>query len=76
MNMTKKDYILIAAALKADAAHLDSKAIYSNYSTMPSWNKGAYDQWHTTVMAIADVLARDNPRFDRSRFLAACGVKS
>lgn len=26
--------------------------------------------------AIADALAADNPRFDRARFLSACGVKS
>jgi hypothetical protein len=25
---------------------------------------------------IADVMARDNPRFDRARFLKACGVQS
>lgn len=24
--------------------------------------------------AIADVMARDNPRFDRERFLKACGI--
>ena len=25
---------------------------------------------------LAALLARDNPRFDRARFLAACGVQS
>jgi hypothetical protein len=74
--MTRKDYILIAAALKGDAAHLQANAVYSDYSTMPSWNKGAYDQWNTTVLAVADALARDNARFDRARFLTACGVAS
>jgi len=57
--MTRKDYILIAAALKA-----------------------AYDETYHTVhagidaaaVALADALGRDNPRFDRERFLKAAGV--
>lgn len=28
-----------------------------------------------TARTLADELASDNPRFDRERFLAACGVK-
>jgi hypothetical protein len=36
--------------------------------------------WHEAheemVGAIADALARDNPRFDRERFLKAAGVQS
>ena len=39
--------------------------------------------WSTAELArqdiaemIADLMARDNPRFDRARFLAACGVQS
>lgn len=26
------------------------------------------------AIAIADVMAEDNPRFDRDKFLAACGI--
>ena len=52
------DYILIAEALRGDAAE-----------------QGAYDQWNTTVLAFANVLARDNPRFDRERFLRAAGAQ-
>ena len=74
--MTRKDYLAIAAALKNDAAHLEPNAVYKDYTKMPQWNAGAYDQWHTTVLALASVLASDNPRFDRARFLAACGVQS
>ena len=37
---------------------------------MTDWERGAYDQWNTTVGAVADVLAADNPRFDRGRFYA------
>ena len=72
--MTKKDYIRIAAALRGDAAHLNPPGI--PYERMPRWNQGCYDQWNTVVLAIADALAADNPKFDRARFLSACGVQS
>lgn len=64
--MTRKDYELIAAAIKSadsdtcNALHLLESAeialaIYSRH--------------------IADALAADNPRFDRARFRRACGVE-
>src|SRR5579859_671851 len=68
--MTRKDYILIAATLRADAAHLSPERETSfDYTTAAKWEQGAYDQWNTTVLAFADTLSRDNPRFDRERFL-------
>lgn len=57
--MTKKDYVLIAAAIKAAS------------------NAPGYPQRNAFVaFALADALQRDNPRFDRAKFLAACGVQS
>jgi len=57
--MTRKDYILIAAAIKgANAA--------PGYTERNSF----------VAYAIADALATDNARFDRERFLKACGVQS
>jgi hypothetical protein len=35
-----------------------------------------YDQRARMANTIADMLAGENPRFDRGRFLAACGVES
>jgi hypothetical protein len=64
--MTKKDYILIAAALKA-ALQIDGKDEY-----LPAYK--------VAIRRVADTLcadlARDNPRFDRERFLRAAGVQS
>lgn len=65
--MTRKDYVAIAAALKA--------------ARMNTYTSGAVVQTHlhavnSTAAQIADVMARDNPRFDRGRFLKACGVQS
>lgn len=34
------------------------------------------DQTRTIAYRLADALATINPRFDRARFLAACGVAS
>ena len=58
--MTRKD-ILIAAALKRQqpAEH---------------WDANKRCQFGLDVNSIADALASDNPRFDRERFLKACGV--
>lgn len=60
--MTRKDYEKLAAAMKhcKPESHVDPIADY---------------QWQADVQAIAGVLAADNPRFDRKRFLAAAGVE-
>ena len=62
--MTRKDYILIAGALKAARSSdtLPNLAIYHN---------GIDNAAHQ----LADALGRDNPRFDRERFLKAAGVQ-
>lgn len=60
--MTKKDYIAIAAAIREQ---VDADA-----------NKGGHSITRAIADRIADACARDNARFDRGRFLAACGVQS
>ena len=57
--MTSKDYLLIAGALRRTATQA---------------NPDARNMHRTLSEDIADALASDNPRFDRARFLAACGV--
>ena len=46
-----------------------------NFEIGSSYEMGA--SYGRTVMAqrMADVFERDNPRFDRKRFLKACAVK-
>ena len=61
--MTRKDYELIATIL-------DGQTIVAP-STMA---QACREQRDTYARAFADALARENPRFDRERFLAACGV--
>lgn len=58
--MTKKDYELIADALKM---------------TKPSELQEVVYQWEMDVNAIMEVLAQDNGKFNPSRFLTACGLE-
>lgn len=61
--MTRKDYVALAAALKA---------------AMPSGELAfhrEFKQWMHDCKHVADALQRDNARFDRERFLTACGIE-
>jgi len=65
--MTRKDHIAIAAAL--------------NQASAPAWANEIFPtsgeaMRQDIIGRIANVFANDNPRFDRSRFLAACGIES
>jgi len=60
--MTRKDYVAIAAAINQAVPLYPSPA-------------GA-NALRCVSLEIADKMANDNPRFDRARFLKACGVQS
>lgn len=62
--MTRKDYVKIAQVF----------ALHMQVAT----ETGAGEQQETIedlASEMAHMLHRDNPRFDRDKFLAACGVK-
>jgi hypothetical protein len=59
--MTRKDYILIAEALKAARP-------------LPHWDRNKEAQWVVTFSRLADRLIEDNPRFDFNTFKKACGL--
>jgi len=68
--MIHKDYIAIAAAFaqqrdvgpcRTDADVIAEQVAHAMHGILAS--------------AVGNVLARDNPRFDRAEFLTACGVK-
>lgn len=64
--MTRKDCVAIAAALSKLTLYVTDERGASVIKTH-----------HARVCnALADHMANDNPRFDRDRFLKACGVKS
>ena len=66
--MTRKDYVMIAGIIK-------------DCNLIPTLNKNKEngliqaDMLFTVASQLAYKLEQDNPRFDRARFLAACGVK-
>ena len=66
--MTKKDFELIAAALKEARMHW----IIAETPDADSFRAGLY----AAAKELAHALSTTNPRFDRERFLAACGVQS
>jgi hypothetical protein len=57
--VTKKDYVLIAKAIS---------------EVTEAFSGPCHPHPGTIVGRIADYLQRDNGRFDRSKFLKACGV--
>lgn len=59
--MTKKHFNALAAALKENRF-------------LPG-NEAADVQWERCVEGVASVCVEFAPRFDRARFLAACGVE-
>lgn len=64
--MSKKDYTRIAAALKSVLPMI-------NTSTEQSARLHTHAE---TATRLAETLASANPKFDRNRFLVACGVQS
>ena len=60
--MTRKDFELIAATLKA----CNSEEL----------NNAQHTQWVCTVHRFADAMATTNPAFNRAQFLKACGIEA
>jgi len=67
--VTKKDYERIARAIAGQHSEIarDDERVWES-----AYKIGVCD----AARALADALAEDNPRFDRERFLRACGVAS
>lgn len=65
MSLSKKDYELIAGALKH---------AYEAFDGRESEIESALGV-EVAAINIARALSNDNPRFDKARFLAACGVR-
>jgi hypothetical protein len=57
--MTRKDFILIANALR--------ECRPASAPTSPEWQ-----QWAQCVRCMANALGADNARFERTRFIAYC----
>ena len=65
--MTKKDYEKIAKAVEKAVMH-------NNLFRGGDYGKATLEGIDLTANYVADVMQADNPRFNRSLFLKACGV--
>lgn len=63
--MTKKDYILIASTLEY---------CYKLAELQPLPKRAKSDVVRQVALELANTLAENNPKFDRNRFLKACGM--
>lgn len=62
--MTRKDYELIAQAMRLAADVTKTSGLYDAETALG-----------LAVQILADGLAKENPRFNETTFLTACGVK-
>lgn len=71
--MTRKDYVLIAAALRQ--ARVNVANAYPVACTDEERTRDAQRAAVVRAVALelADALTTDNPRFNRARFIAAAG---
>lgn len=68
--MTRKDYELIAAALRKSSPRFRAGIVDT------ARHAAHCAQWQCDANMLANALAGDNPRFDLRRFLIACGVET
>lgn len=64
--MTKKHFEKFAAMFAGEIALARSAASQGNFDRVT--------QVRNIIFSSADIFAQDNPRFDRERFYAACGL--
>lgn len=63
--MTRNDYVILAAALKA---------VRDSYA--PHWDANLFRACDDHAKRLAVTIARGNPKFDVERFLKNAGVQS
>lgn len=63
--MSRKHYVAIAKAMAY---------VKPSQQARPQGFKQRTEAWATTVVALVEVFEKDNPNFDRARFLTACGI--
>ena len=64
--LTKKDFKAVAEIIEDNTTEIDGDCLKYNHYQVVSRN--------SLVMELADYFATQNPRFDRERFMKACGL--
>jgi hypothetical protein len=68
--MTRKDYVALAEAFSAVQPRPGIGMTETAF--VVNGGRDRWRGWEDAMRATADVLAADNPRFDRARFIKAC----
>jgi hypothetical protein len=68
--MTRKDYQMIADAIKGSQVHYQFTEGSESANNAAVYRNGVANVAGT----LAYLFSLDNPRFDRAKFLAACGL--
>ena len=71
-SANRKDATTAARGVTLEHRHFSF--IAATIAAMPDHAPSLRAQKASTAAAFADACAETNPRFDRARFLAACGV--
>jgi hypothetical protein len=70
-SVTRASYEIITEGLaKADPRKM------LGYEPMSVTGRLEFKAWRRTVESVADSMAKDNARFNRSMFLSACGLSA
>lgn len=72
--MTRKDYIATAEIIAQFVRDLDRDALTTTTDRGLAILSGERVATQTLAHRLADMFAADNARFDRARFLKACGL--
>ena len=67
--MTRKDYVMIAETIRDLLGDIDRES-----PGMREVLRGERMGVASVALRLADQLRQDNPRFDRTRFMEACGL--
>ena len=73
MGMTRRDYELLADIMRQQ---IDRKLKRDDADRKADPNLSGLTALYMAARALANRLAENNPRFDKVRFLTACGVLS
>lgn len=64
--VTKKDFVAIAGIVEDSTTEITGDClVYNHYMVVPR---------DSLIHELADYFKQENPKFDRKRFMAACGL--
>ena len=72
--MTRKDYILIADAIRGLLAEIEREVATAGCDRTRNIITGEHLGVRHVAIRLSDQLRQDNPRFDCTRFIEACGL--